>query len=168
MQTFTVSDLEVWIQAWGHNSTTIYTGSDDGVLAAWDTRTEARQADGPMPCIFRNRRTHGAGVTAVVPIDEYQLLTGSYDDNIRLLDIRNPNRAIRERNIGGGVWRVIPKTKTELLACCMYNGAKILATESFNVIKEWNGHESIVYGGDVTEGALATCSFYDKRVCIWR
>lgn len=167
LATWSVSDLEVWIQAWGADDHVVYSGSDDGLLAAWDLRTATEGQAMPM---FRNRKSHGAGVTAILPLesDEFGIVTGAYDDEIRRLDIRNPHKVMERANLGGGVWRIIPQGKDRLLTCCMYDGARILEKEHFGIVKRFDEHESIVYGGDVTGDMVGTCSFYDKSICIWR
>ena len=60
---------------------------------------------------FVDRRIHLAGVTAILPLSESLLLTGSYDDHVRLLEI--PSSSQRGRvtelaslNLEGGVWRL--------------------------------------------------------------
>lgn len=161
-----VSDLEVWTQARSEDGNLVYSGSDDGVFSSWDWR-EVCHVDEPTPT-FRNRRSHGAGVTAILPYRDNTILTGSYDDHIRRFDLRDTRRAVQEENLGGGVWRIIPRSRNELVACCMYDGAKVIDDQDFQVVKEWKGHESMVYGGDVAANHIGTCSFYDKRVFIWK
>ncbi|ORY80420.1 WD40-repeat-containing domain protein [Protomyces lactucae-debilis] len=167
--TIEVSELETWIQAYNHSSldqSIIYAGSDDGALSILDLRDETVS--------LCNRKSHGAGVTAILPYTDTLLLTGSYDDKIRSFDIRNLRRPIHEENLGGGVWRIIPdQAKDSFLTCCMYDGAKLvdLTAEGFSITAAHTAHQSIVYGGDVVvqnEGPLyGTCSFYDKKVCLW-
>lgn len=163
---FRVSDLEVWIQSWSTDQHVIYSGSDDGLFAAWDVRQPNN--DEQRSAIFENRKSHGAGVTAIKPGQDGSIvLTGSYDDHIRRFDMRNPRKSILEKNLGGGVWRIISKSDRELVTCCMYNGARVIDEDTFEILKEWTGHASIVYGGDCSDDTIGTCSFYDKRVCIW-
>lgn len=161
---FKVADMEVWIQCWSSDRNVVYAGSDDGLFSGWDVR-DLSSASEPAPT-FANRKTHSAGVTAIMPKGD-QILTGSYDDHIRRFDRRNTQRPVQEVNLQGGVWRIVPKWSDELLVCCMYNGAKILH-DDFSVIKEYDKHQSIVYGGDACDHKLATCSFYDKKVSVWR
>lgn len=162
-----VSDLEVWTQAWGHDESTVYAGSDDGVFSVWDPRCPSGDE---AVAKLSNSRSHSAGVTAILPRPSAsQVLTGSYDDHIRRFDLRNLRRAVTEVNLGGGVWRIIPRSGGQLVTCCMYDGAKVVREEGdFEVVKRWRGHASMVYGGDVSGKLVGTCSFYDKKVCVWR
>jgi diphthamide biosynthesis protein 7 len=52
--------------------------------------------------------THEAGVTAILPLANDLLITGSYDDNIRLIAAPPVGRrqVAAELNLGGGVWRL--------------------------------------------------------------
>jgi diphthamide biosynthesis protein 7 len=53
------------------------------------------------------KKKHEAGVTAILPLPMQGIvLTGSYDEHVRVLDL-NTRRVITERRIsGGGVWRL--------------------------------------------------------------
>jgi diphthamide biosynthesis protein 7 len=165
-----VSELEVWTQSCNYASldqNTVFAGSDDGALSVVDLRSES--------VTLCNRRTHGAGITAILPYTEVTFLSGSYDDTIRSFDMRNLRRPVHEANLGGGVWRIVPDHKQgSFLACCMYDGAKLvdLTPQGFNNTADVRFHNSIVYGGDVRHQndttMYATCSFYDRRVCLWQ
>ncbi|KAF8435261.1 hypothetical protein BGX38DRAFT_1217314 [Terfezia claveryi] len=40
--------------------------------------------------VLKDRKTHGAGVTAIIARpDTFSLSTGSYDYNLRIVDLRN-------------------------------------------------------------------------------
>lgn len=109
---------------------------------------------------FTDRRTHSAGVVAILPLMSQALpfttqkilpiLTGSYDDHIRLFAINPINPATKrtlllEEKLGAGVWRLklmnettipVPTTTTSpnrqssysalVLASNMLAGAKVL------------------------------------------
>lgn len=63
----------------------VYSGDDSCSFKGWDTRAAAEQ-------MFCNRRGHGAGVCCIQshPTHEHEVATGSYDENIRMWDLRNP------------------------------------------------------------------------------
>ncbi|KAH3670300.1 hypothetical protein WICMUC_004869 [Wickerhamomyces mucosus] len=186
-------DLQCWTGAFGNFAelnNVIFTGGDDGALIAHDFRTQDQ--------IFNAKRIHNAGVVAIqtaTPGDHnghgdwfvnqpYKLFTGSYDDEIRDLDLRCipevglvnglPPRSKSNMNLGGGVWRFQPSVKqgdNRLLTCCMYDGARIFNSEEFKVEKYYKEkHESMCYGCDWNPnnvGEVATVSFYDNVLQIW-
>lgn len=166
--------LEAWTSAFNNAGAVLYTGGDDCLFQAYDLR---------MGCqVWQDRRSHSAGVTSILSdsLDDTRLWTGSYDDTMRVWDLRGPRgKVVGETNLGGGVWRLIPRpasTNNEIFTCCMYNGAYVVTPsgaygESVDVlgtIKE--GHESMVYGADwTTDGSVvASCSFYDKKLNLWK
>eukprot|EP00611_Tribonema_gayanum_P020973 TRINITY_DN3934_c0_g1_i1.p4 TRINITY_DN3934_c0_g1~~TRINITY_DN3934_c0_g1_i1.p4 ORF type:complete len:213 (+),score=75.66 TRINITY_DN3934_c0_g1_i1:1001-1639(+) len=74
-----------------------------------------------------------------------------------------------------------------VLAACMHGGAKVMRCggsgggggggASMSVVGEYAAHESMVYGADwcrhryaatAAGSVVATCSFYDHRLCLWR
>lgn len=182
--------LECWIGAFCPSSRAdtvrYYSGGDD---AKFFRRTVqlAGVSDDESPAVVESIsiRGHDAGVTAILPLSADIVLTGSYDDHIRLYDFSQSRRCITSLKLGGGVWRIIPTEPADLalpqpagirefLVCCMYGGAYIVRLQTlpnsapvFEVVARFDKHESIVYGGDVRGDLYATCSFYDRRICIW-
>ncbi|KAK9460451.1 WD40-repeat-containing domain protein [Lipomyces oligophaga] len=164
--------LEAWTASFKTDGTEIYTGGDDAQF----TNYNVSDPESPF-LIQQDRKIHTAGVTAILPrrSDESTIFTGSYDENLRVLE-KFGNRWISksgEIGLGGGVWRLIPNGVSEdlILVCCMHGGARIVkGTGEIVVVATINKiHESMVYGGDWGQtGTLATCSFYDKRLCIWK
>ena len=102
----------------------LYSGGDDSVLCRYslDVRHDSGSlldgdisSDGDgFQAPSRDSKTHSAGVTAILPLqtvfDEEQfLLTGSYDEFVRvLLPIKGSDRPkiLAEERLGGGVWRL--------------------------------------------------------------
>lgn len=160
-------ELECWTGAFGsapNYEHIVFTGGDDSKLIAHDLRTAEK--------VWAASRHHDAGVTLILPAhpdwssEPHKLMTGSYDDCVRILDIRNTAKEIYKSNLGGGVWRLQPGSKG-ILACCMYDGARILDSEA-KVHRYFKGHhESICYGGDWSADCVVTCSFYDRVVQVW-
>ncbi|KAM3964329.1 diphthine methyltransferase [Aphomia sociella] len=160
-------DFEAWIAAFNYwNTDTFYSGGDDCTFKMYDIRT---------PDAVATNRKHEAGVTSIRShIDvEHQLLTGSYDEKVRLWDARNLKQCVTETDVKGGVWRLKwhPNKPTMVLAACMYGGFRILRVEEQTVVVvcEYLEHDSIAYGADwqFDEDPLAaTCSFYDCSLHI--
>ncbi|KAK7058965.1 hypothetical protein VNI00_001589 [Paramarasmius palmivorus] len=174
-------DFEPWIAAWDYwNPNVVLSGGDDLRLKAWDVREE------PSMPIFTNKR-FDAGVTTIQshPYVEHLFAVGSYDSRVRLIDIRNPQKPLVETDVGGGVWRVkwhpSETRKTDLLVACMHDGFKVVRFDTMNsapsageVVKRYDGHESLAYGVDWSFGkgkdgetVIASCSFYDHNLHMW-
>ncbi|CAI5757964.1 unnamed protein product [Candida verbasci] len=179
-------DLECWTGSFGEINelqNVVFTGGDDSKLIARDLRSNSE--------IWSLKRGHEAGIVSILAPNQNwnsqmsnNLLTGSYDDKLRILDLRSVDnnelisgiipRTNYTENLGGGVWRLIPSpVDNRLLTCCMYDGARIIdnITENSFVVSRYfkKDHQSMCYGGDwsIDGQFIATCSFYDKTVQIW-
>lgn len=177
-------ELEAWTvvctpQTWKNHQ--VFSGGDDAAII------------GPG---LHNNRIHQAGVTAILPLSEGIIATGSYDDHLRIIKLPDGNNRrpeiLHEINLEGGVWRLkpleeLPQKATEkfvvrILVSCMYAGAFVVNLNGGPNGEDWSvavaahflEHESMNYGSDVQPGGLenvrtiASCSFYDKRLCLWR
>lgn len=157
-------DLEAWTFAFALDGTSMLSGGDDSALklielsededhedevnAGNDERyTTARYTP------FTDKKIHGAGVTAILALhlsnENALVLTGSYDDNIRLISIAPTGQrcVLTELNLGGGVWRIKllqrtpglpanhgvekwrsepPPTEVLLLVSCMHAGTRVV------------------------------------------
>jgi diphthamide biosynthesis protein 7 len=187
----TTHDLEAWTVAFLSDGSGILSGGDDCALCF----TELPQH--PMDCYedliskpeyapwvnssWTDKKIHGAGVTAILPVywDEVNMLilTGSYDDHIRLIQAPTSGRrtVLAEMNLGGGVWRlkVLDRQSSQpqrpkwhpwtcdpvpdevlLLVSCMHAGARIVRlsrakeTWQFEVLAKFEEHKSMNYGSD--------------------
>ncbi|XP_035432929.2 diphthine methyltransferase isoform X1 [Spodoptera frugiperda] len=158
--------FEAWITAFNYwNSDVFYSGGDDCVFKSYDVRV-------PDVSTTVNKK-HEAGVTSIRShIDkEHQLLTGSYDEKVRLWDTRSLKCSVRELDVNGGVWRLKwhPSKPCTVLAACMYGGFRILrVNDEMEILSEYLEHESIAYGADwkCNSDLVATCSFYDCKMHI--
>lgn len=144
--------LECWTAEFGQLSpfeNVVFTGGDDATIMAHDLRVKNK--------IWSNNRIHEAGVVGIKCASENfrhyrptSIITGSYDDHIRSLDLRMmgdtiypgnnvPAMKVSELNLGGGVWRFSelpeslkktqPSNKNILMVCCMYDGAKVVTMD---------------------------------------
>lgn len=183
--------LECWTGDFGKLTpleNVVFTGGDDSTIAAHDLRSGDN--------IWSNSRVHDAGVVAIKTSSQTfrvtkptSLITGSYDDNIRSFDLRMfgadsiyPGTNIPvvngwAENLGGGVWRLAEAPNNDsisnnrLMVCCMYNGAKVVNVEDDQFVVEdfiKDGHESMCYGGDWGNDFIASCSFYDNSLQLWK
>lgn len=155
-----------------HDTNIFYSGGDDCKLNCYDVRVSE---GGP---VRSNKSEHSMGVTSMVCDQRHDniLLTGSYDEHVRVWDIRNIKYSQESWSVGGGVWRLKPHPDNPdtVLVAAMHDGFKVL--DKGEVTKEYRQHESLAYGADwVTKCSLdnknvqfvATCSFYDKLFKVW-
>ncbi|CAK9156551.1 unnamed protein product [Ilex paraguariensis] len=181
VQEWKAHEFELWATSFDiQQPQLVYTGSDDCKFSCWDLR------DGPSKLAFQNSKVHKMGVCCIAksPSDPYTLLTGSYDEYLRVWDVRSISKPINESSIclGGGVWRIKhhPFVPGFVLAACMHNGFAVvnIKADQAEVIEMYSNHGSLAYGADWHRGDLchkstkkstvvATCSFYDKLLRIW-
>lgn len=169
--------FEAWtccFDKWNRN--VVYTGGDDTVINMYDIRI-----DGNGTKLMSNN-THMAGVTSFSSLvhREHLLATGSYDDHLRVFDNRSFKHPVGEIDLKGGVWRIKPDPldRNLLLCACMYHNISVVdlndmdGQKRFSVAGEYNEHTSICYGADwcyENKGngkVIATCSFYDQKLCV--
>ncbi|THV83113.1 WD40 repeat-like protein [Aureobasidium pullulans] len=198
-------DLEAWTLSFSSSGTAVFSGGDDATLrfsglpsslTSTTTSTASNEDDEQeeqqyLPS-WQDRRAHNAGVTAILPLSSEQdiLITGSYDDNIRVLHapLQGRKQALAEENLEGGVWRLkmlradIDAGKYTVLASCMHAGARIVEVKkdeggewTIEVLAKFEEHKSMNYGSDVQPGSenggeqtIISTSFYDKLLCLWR
>ena len=149
---------EVWCV--GRDATTgLYvSGADDGLLKGWDLRS-------PKPVLALK---HDAGVTAVACDDT--VATGSYDESVRLWDLRAPSAPTHTLAVGGGAY-ALTRDGDGYLVACMGAGASVLRAtpDGLEVAGVYAHHGSVVYGVVRHEASrrVASCSFYDRGVHVW-
>lgn len=98
--------LEPWTLAFSPDASLLFSGGDDAVIQA--TQLSLSDTDTPSTPLWTDRKTHQAGVTSILPLANDLLVTGSYDDHIRLLAAPPVGRrqVLAELHLGGGVWRL--------------------------------------------------------------
>ncbi|KAJ4356709.1 uncharacterized protein N0V89_004745 [Didymosphaeria variabile] len=150
---------------------------------------------------WADKKIHQAGVTAVMPIGRsstgFLVITGSYDDHIRLLHIPDTGRreVLAEAYLEGGVFRIKLVQKrgegktgsggTEqshaLLVSCMQAGARIVnlhKTEGqwrFDVNAKFDKNAgTLLYASDCRstgsdyERTIVSTSFEDRKLYLWK
>lgn len=206
-------ELEAWTVAWSSltpagGRSVLYSGGDDSVLCkdstdSWPLDLASDQEISQDQLLSSDRKTHGAGVTAILPIDlaveggEEVLLTGSYDEFVRVLVLPTGHRRSRilaEKRLEGGVWR-LKRVETRpldpaadpqfsILASCMHAGARVLEVRrskegnwTIDVLAKFEEHDSMNYASDVQPRltrddnkvtTIVSSSFYDRKLCVWR
>lgn len=100
--------LEAWWLALSTHSdgvtSDVFSGGDDMVLQHSTMTTDTEDS----AVLWQDRRIHQAGVTAILPVAPDLILTGSYDDHIRLISAPYTGRRkiLAEVSLSGGVWRL--------------------------------------------------------------
>lgn len=181
LQAWKAHDFELWTTCFDiHQPQLVYTGADDCKFSCWDMR------DSPSKMVFQNSKVHKMGVCCISksPTDPNTILTGSYDEHLRVWDIRSITRPVNKTSacLGGGVWRIKyhPFVSGLVLAACMHNGFSIVKVDGGKpeVIEAYNQHGSLAYGADwqkekslpgskTKSTIVATCSFYDRLLRLW-
>jgi diphthamide biosynthesis protein 7 len=189
-------DLEAWTLAFLPDGAGILSGGDDSALQMIElsdhehedseSKLEGNERYAParyMP--WTDKKVHQAGVTAILPLhldnQNGLVVTGSYDDCIRLLRVSaaGQRKVLAESNLGGGVWRIKllernptlpanhgvekwrsepPPTELLLLVSCMHAGTRVVKLSrtgeewGFEVLAKFEEHQSMNYGSDCQPG----------------
>jgi diphthamide biosynthesis protein 7 len=159
---------------------TFLTGSEDSILKMWDKRTDLNKA-------VSVNKEHSASINCIYKYfaSETEIITGSYDESLRIIDIRNLTSTIEKKKLNHSIWDInqqILKGKNYLLMSCIYEGFRIYEVQKGNdlieVMKmeisqdEDNKHGTIVYGVDCFQKEdclnISSCSFYDNKILYWQ
>ncbi|KAI9787688.1 MAG: hypothetical protein M1839_000219 [Geoglossum umbratile] len=182
--------LEAWTLAFSLTAVRLYSGGDDCALTQF--YVDPNGQDPPIKS-WSDRRSHTAGVTAILPlpVNERILLTGSYDEFVRIYDC-GARRVLTQKKVaeGGGVWRLSlirglgnDQNQCLVLASCMHAGSRLLEIVwkegqdgdwEIIVLGAFDEHQSMNYAGDVVLDrggrglVVVSTSFYDRLLCVWR
>lgn len=184
--------IEVWFVALASYRNTeeqnipfLFTGDDFGSLhtrrldSISGSGSDSNEQDLLSPTLLDyddRARHHTSGTTAILPLplplvdDAPLLLTGSYDEYLRVYHATRRGDVLAELCLGGGVWR-LQFVKTErpdetsskwrfvVLASCMHGGTRVVkitgAEDSewdIEILAEFTEHESMNYASDVWKG----------------
>jgi len=111
----TAHELEPWTLAFSPGCEVLWSGGDDALLQRIpldlpDPGSAAQVEQDMLTAVggWSDRKIHQAGVTAILPLTNELLVTGSYDDHIRLISAPavGRRRVMTELDLGGGVWRL--------------------------------------------------------------
>lgn len=127
MTELTTHSLEPWTLAFSPDASRVFSGGDDAVLQALELSSSSvssgrdsgdhlqddddddKENDAlSATLLWSDRKIHEAGVTSILPLANDLLVTGSYDDRIRLLSapVLGRRKVLAELDLGGGVWRL--------------------------------------------------------------
>ncbi|CUG88883.1 WD40 repeat-containing protein, putative, partial [Bodo saltans] len=166
----------------------MWSGGDDGTLALWDVRAPATDE---LSAVMRRRFDAGVVTIVVGATAPHELIVGSYDENLCVLDRRALKRPLSSVAVGGGAWRCrkapgqSSSSSTQFVVAAMQGGASIVewnsATTTLSVLEEGllhsvddhpapNGTEGVLVYDAVflnDEHTIATSSFYNQTIKIW-
>lgn len=151
----------------------------------WDLRIDTTNtATTNMKPVWSDRKAHGAGVCCIAPHPTHHhiICTGSYDERIRIWDVRMGGGVpvcMSECRGPGGVWRVKwhpYSTRVDndmvMLGACMHGGFVVAKVEEgkIRVVEEYPHQKSLAYGCDWCrrEPVVTTVSFYDRLLHLWK
>ncbi len=112
LATWQAHQLEAWAAATDHwHPSLVHSGGDDCAYRLWDSR------QGFAAPVWQSSRAHGAGVccAASSPHREHIACTGSYDDRLRVWDLRAPHRPVQLGEVGAASSAA---TAARPSACC--------------------------------------------------
>ena len=201
---------EAWSVAWSETQDeedvhlSLYSGGDDSALCKSGDALSCTDSDDEegilqlsLNRLARDSKTHGAGVTAILPTNYLEegkgqvIVTGSYDEHIRILTVAHGKTAnvLAEKKIpGGGVWRLkiirtgdgdgVPSWK--VLASCMHAGPRMIEIYrkkegkwEIDIFAKCIEHGSMNYASDAQSAVpggpldVVSTSFYDRLCCLW-
>lgn len=172
-------ELETWSILMDKNDTnTIYSGSDDCSLKVWDLRegrksSECKIFEGGVTSIALPQQLDGSWLNSY---NQNNLLCGSYDEKIYVLDKRNLKKSVKEsKKLNGGVWKMKLDGQRGLILCaCMHTGVHVVDSEKLQsqLYYDKHGLDNLAYGCDWKnigqDSLVATCSFYNHQLKIWK
>lgn len=152
------------------NCSVVVSGGDDALMKVWDWRNAI---------VSLTNRHHSSGVTSLCN-DIGRLLTGSYDEHLRVFDTRLlDGDPVSTLNVGGGAWHIDHDHRSQLiLVACMYNGWCLAKLSPYHDIIKVDGDPSngqqLLYGvslADVDDqrrrrNLAAMCTFNNKRIFL--
>lgn len=183
-QVIKAHDYEIWsVLIDRFDSNTLYSGADDCALKIWDIRMKPNKFAGVCN-LFEGGvcsiiSPHHLNQTLETHIQNsytsHNIMCGSYDEHIYVLDKRNLKKSLlKSDKLGGGVWKMkLHPFKNLLLCACMHIGVHIVKTENLESVlyNDKHGLNNLVYGADWmtnTNDIIATCSFYNHNLRIWK
>ncbi|EEQ33262.1 conserved hypothetical protein [Microsporum canis CBS 113480] len=174
--------IEVWYLAFHRRhdgQLSLFSGDDFNQVREFTFTDDSDFNIGSPP--FNDRgKFHEGGVTAILPLcnrDEGSIiLTGSYDQHVRVYRFGTRRQVLASMDLGGGVWRLKllrvednPEPQGALksyaiLASCMHGGARVIRvahhlkdsntenTWDIEIVARFTEHESMNYASDVWPG----------------
>jgi diphthamide biosynthesis protein 7 len=189
------SPAEVWSACFTTNPNVVLTGGDEGNLKIWDLRAGTTSAQhvlkhfeaGVTVLSPHPRREH------LVACGSYDETIALLDLRLVSSETQKPKPLCHSEPLGGGMWRMKwhPLDDDRLLLGAMHGGCRVVKLNGMELLntaensspvaiqvqQKFTKHESMAYGADwlVCQRpgeagrvqAAASCSFYDRALCLW-
>uniref|UniRef100_A0A915PF81 methylated diphthine methylhydrolase n=1 Tax=Setaria digitata TaxID=48799 RepID=A0A915PF81_9BILA len=140
---YTKEPCEVWTATW-LDINCILSGGEDNLLKLWDLRSNKKQP-------VNVNRAHQSGVISLYGESPEYVISGSYDDYLRRIDLRNFVQCVCDKKMNGSGWSIRIADKNSYIVSCMYGGWTLIKKENFDIIQEndklvaRNGRATIVF-----------------------
>lgn len=156
---YTNEPCEVWTSLWLEPSC-ILSGGEDNLLKLWDLRSDTRK---PVSV----NKTHQCGVISLHAENSEYIISGSYDDYLRRVDLRNFTHCVHDRKLNGSAWSIRVANEDSYIVSCMYGGWAMLSKKNFDIINENNKlGEKLLYDADFSphSSVIVSCTFNDNTI----
>ncbi|EFO24463.2 hypothetical protein LOAG_04022 [Loa loa] len=156
---YTDEPCEVWTTLW-LDTNCILSGGEDNLLKLWDLRSDTKQ---PISV----NKTHQCGVISLHTENSKYIISGSYDDHLRRIDLRNFAQYILDKKMNGSVWSIRIADENSYIVSCMYGGWTMIKKKNFDILQENKElGEKLLYDADFSPQAsvIASCTFNNYTV----
>ncbi|VIO92752.1 WD domain protein, putative [Brugia malayi] len=156
---YTDEPCEVWTTTW-LDTNCILSGGEDNLLKLWDLRLGTKQ---PVTV----NKTHQCGVISLHTENSEYVISGSYDDHLHRIDLRNFAQYILDKKINGSAWSIRIADENSYVVSCMYGGWIVMKKDNFDILQENNKlGEKLLYDADFSPqtSVIASCTFNNYSV----
>ncbi|KAM3722916.1 Diphthine methyltransferase [Dirofilaria immitis] len=156
---YTNEPCEVWTAIW-LDTNCILSGGEDNLLKLWDLRLDTKQP-------ININKTHLCGVISLHRENSKYIISGSYDDHVRRIDLRNFVQCILNRKMNGSAWSIRIADENSYIVSCMYGGWTIIEKKNFDILQKNDKlGEKLLYDADFSSqaSAVVSCTFNNYAV----
>eukprot|EP00917_Polyrhabdina_sp_WS-2016_P007824 GHVP01017492.1.p1 GENE.GHVP01017492.1~~GHVP01017492.1.p1 ORF type:complete len:340 (+),score=42.23 GHVP01017492.1:130-1149(+) len=150
-------DYEIWTSYASEETELMYTGNSDGSLKVWDLNTLKE---------IENIKLSSC-ICSILEDGNY-ILTGCYDNKLRICDRRMGNKCLNEYKKNSGIWRInkMKNRKDCYILACIEDGVDIFDINNNNSVFS-DVTETVCYGVCEYNSFLYGIDFYSKSIYKW-
>ncbi|OZC08474.1 hypothetical protein X798_04535, partial [Onchocerca flexuosa] len=156
---YTNEPCEVWTTIW-LDTNCVLSGGEDNLLKLWDLRLDTKQP-------INVNKTHQCGVISLHRENSKYIISGSYDDHIRRIDLRNFVQCIFDRKMNGSAWSIRTADENSYIVSCMYGSWIMIEKENFDILQKNDKlGEKLLYDADFSPetSVVVSCTFNNYAV----